>query len=120
MTDNLEAISNSELGELVRRAMKELTSPLSELSQLEKTTLNQARIAAIAEMARREDLAKSEAKTHASATRLSEVERELLLHEAPIKHAETPEASEQERFIRSARIRDLRNEQTRLTPDPAA
>ena len=120
MTDNLEAISNSELGELVRRAMKELTSPLTELSGLEKTTLNQARIAAISELARREGLAQSEAKTHANATRLSEVERELSLHEASIQYAETPEAQEQERFIRSARIRDLRNEQSRLTPDPAA
>ena len=110
MTDDISTASTSELAEFNRHALARLMDPLAQLTAAEKQSLTMSRVAAVAELNKREAESKAAAKHDAAKQRLDEIEREVLLHNAMIKGADSPELSESERAVRRHRLDALTNE----------
>ena len=118
MSDFTDA-STSELAEFNRHALAKLMDPLAQLTAAEKQSLTMSRVAAVAELNKREAESKAAAKSEFTRGRLAEIEREASLHNAMISGADTPEAAESERSVRRHRLDALANEAAMLQRNAA-
>ena len=113
MSDYSDA-SASELAHLAKTAMERLTNKYEVLSAAERQALTMARVAAIGEMNRREEAAKTEAKSEYTRGRLDEIQRETAMHNSMISGAETAALGESERAVPQHRLDALANEAAML------
>ena len=120
MSDDISNASTSELAEFNRHALARLMDPLAQLTAAEKQSLTMSRVAAVAELNKGEEATRAEAKSEFTKGRLAEIEREVLLHNAMIKGADSPELSESERAVRRHRLDALTNEAALLQRDIVA
>jgi len=114
MSDDISNASTSELAEFNRHALAKLMDPLAQLTAAEKQSLTMSRVAAVAELNKREAESKAAAKSEFTRGRLDEIEREASMHRAMISGAETPELGESERAVRQHRLDALANEAAML------
>ena len=113
MSDFTDA-STSELAEFNRHALAKLMDPLAQLTAAEKQSLTMSRVAAVAELNKREEATRAEAKSEFTKGRLAEIERETNMHNAMITGADSPEQAESERSVRRHRLDALANEAAML------
>ena len=109
MTDDTIAnASTSEVAELARRTLERLMDKYAGLTPAERESLTAARIAAVGELARREDAATAERKAGAAAARADEIRSELSRHAAATQ-GDTEDAA-RERKLRAPRMAQLMHE----------
>jgi len=110
MTDEIANASASELGHMARTALERLRDPMAQLTSAERESLNLARIAAIAEISRRETETRTAAKSDQAKARLEEIQREITLHNFIPQCARTEDEAAAEVATRRHRIADLERE----------